>query len=185
MCASSSLLDQLYAASAVESAAVALAQAPEFVRALRDIRERDFCNPWLGAGVSRNAERAAWDEEHARSEHVVLREGRVVRLTRGGSLRVDDTRWEYQPWQIRNYPGDQFARDPMLERLTGDQHAEELFRLGGWGLEDGCTVTIDREHGIGVDYSTRRKIDAAAGAAMTTCHGGGQSSTSRVTRGAK
>lgn len=151
------LLDQIYAASAVESAAVALAQAPEFVRALRDIPERDFCNPWLGAGVSRDA----WDAEHARSERVVLREGQVVRLTRGGSLRIGDTRWEYQPWQIRNYPGDQFARNPMLERLTGDQHAEELFRLGGWELEDGCTVTIDREHGISVDYSTRRRIGAA------------------------
>ena len=54
------LPDQIYAASAVESAAVALAQAPEFVRALRDIPERDFCNPWLGAGVSRDAERDAW-----------------------------------------------------------------------------------------------------------------------------
>jgi hypothetical protein len=102
MAAPASLLDQIYAASAVESAAVALAQAPEFVRALRDIRERDFCNPWLGAGVSRGADRDAWDAEHARSERVVLREGQVVRLAGGGSLRIDGTCWEYQPWQIRN-----------------------------------------------------------------------------------
>jgi hypothetical protein len=49
----------------------------------------------------------------------------------------------------------------MLERLTGDRHAEELFRLGRWELEDGCTVTISREHGISVDYTTRTKIGTA------------------------
>jgi hypothetical protein len=146
-----SALGHIYACSGAETAATYLAQAPGWVRALRDVRERDALNPHRGGGIGSAEASARWDAEHGISDRVILPAGRAAELTAETHIQitVGGVRWEFGTWQVRAYRPDSHAPDPeILQLVTGDDWLELLYERGAWTLGDGTVVHLGREEGL-------------------------------------
>jgi hypothetical protein len=133
-----STLDQIYSSSGAEFAATCLAQAPAWVRALRDIRECDTTYVWRGRNGSEST-----------SEDIIVPEGEIRRLTSTNGFRISTpgTHYDFGTWQVRAGQSGQPGRE-ILEVVTGDEWHELLYTIGTWTLEDGVVVHMDRERGI-------------------------------------
>ncbi len=144
-------LDHIYACSGAETAATYLAQAPSWVRALRDVRERDTLNPYRGGGIGSADESARWDAEHGTSGRVILRAGQAAELTAETHIQIiiGGVRWEFGTWQVRAFRPDAHAPErEILHLVTGNDWLELLYERGTWTLGDGTVVHLDREEGL-------------------------------------